>query len=137
MLKVSVRQLACPARGLSGSVARLGSGGAVSGRQVRGFEEIPHTGSNGYVNLFRFWKEDRFQSLHKYMEKNFKALGPIYRYRERDFCVCHGDGWLGIRSGLAFQCASSHLSNWSLACVCVCLRGNICSPAAKAELIFI
>ncbi|KAJ8287883.1 hypothetical protein COCON_G00005420 [Conger conger] len=79
MLNVSVRQFACPTRGLSVSMARLGS--AVRGRQVRGFEEIPHTGSNGYINLFWFWKEDRFQSLHTYMERTFNSLGPIYRQR--------------------------------------------------------
>lgn len=48
--------------------------------KVRRFEEIPHTGRNGWVNLVKFWRENRFQQLHKHMEKTFKALGPIYRY---------------------------------------------------------
>ncbi|XP_030641348.1 cytochrome P450 11C1 [Chanos chanos] len=50
-----------------------GSGGA------RAFEEIPHTGSNGWINLLRFWKEDKFRHLHKHMQKTFNTLGPIYR----------------------------------------------------------
>ena len=47
--------------------------------QVRRFEEIPHTGRNGWVNLVKFWRENRFQQLHKHMERTFNALGPIYR----------------------------------------------------------
>ncbi|XP_044063930.1 cytochrome P450 11B, mitochondrial isoform X1 [Siniperca chuatsi] len=49
------------------------------GGQVRSFEEIPHTGRSGWVNLVKFWREDRFQQLHKHMERTFNALGPIYR----------------------------------------------------------
>lgn len=48
--------------------------------QVRSFEEIPHTGRNSWVNLLRFWREDRFRHLHKHMERTFNSLGPIYRY---------------------------------------------------------
>ncbi|XP_048008654.1 cytochrome P450 11B, mitochondrial [Megalobrama amblycephala] len=48
-------------------------------RAVRGFQEIPHTGSNGWINLLRFWKEGRFSLLHKHMENTFRQLGPIYR----------------------------------------------------------
>ncbi|XP_041798102.1 cytochrome P450 11B, mitochondrial [Chelmon rostratus] len=55
--------------------------GGVDGR-VRSFEEIPHTGRNGWVNLLKFWREDRFQQLHKHMERTFNALGPIYRNGE-------------------------------------------------------
>lgn len=47
--------------------------------RVRSFEEIPHTGRNGWVNLLKFWREDRFRHLHKHMERTFNALGPIYR----------------------------------------------------------
>uniref|UniRef100_H2ULV0 steroid 11beta-monooxygenase n=1 Tax=Takifugu rubripes TaxID=31033 RepID=H2ULV0_TAKRU len=47
--------------------------------QVRSFEEIPHTGRNSWVNLLRFWREDRFRHLHKHMERTFNSLGPIYR----------------------------------------------------------
>uniref|UniRef100_A0A8C8DYG8 steroid 11beta-monooxygenase n=1 Tax=Oryzias sinensis TaxID=183150 RepID=A0A8C8DYG8_9TELE len=50
----------------------------VDGR-VRGFEEIPHTGRNGWINLLKFWRENRFQQLHLHMERTFNALGPIYR----------------------------------------------------------
>lgn len=55
-----------------------GRKGGVDG-QVRSFEEIPHTGRNSWVNLMRFWREDRFCQLHKHMERTFSALGPIYR----------------------------------------------------------
>ncbi|XP_061572917.1 cytochrome P450 11B, mitochondrial [Cololabis saira] len=47
--------------------------------RVRSFEEIPHTGRNGWINLVKFWRENRFQQLHKHMERTFNALGPIYR----------------------------------------------------------
>ncbi|XP_037641098.1 cytochrome P450 11B, mitochondrial [Sebastes umbrosus] len=50
----------------------------VDGR-VRSFEEIPHTGRSGWVNLWKFWREDRFRQLHKHSERTFNALGPIYR----------------------------------------------------------
>ncbi|XP_027143278.1 cytochrome P450 11C1 [Larimichthys crocea] len=50
----------------------------VDGR-VRRFDEIPHTGRNGWVNLVKFWREDRFRQLHKHMERTFNTLGPIYR----------------------------------------------------------
>ncbi|KAJ8392795.1 hypothetical protein AAFF_G00069990 [Aldrovandia affinis] len=81
MLNASVRQSVCLARGLSISVAVRGHDGMVKGHGVRDFEEIPHTGSSGYLNLLRFWKDDRFQSLHKHMERTFHTLGPIYRER--------------------------------------------------------
>ncbi|KAM9353475.1 cytochrome P450 11C1 [Symphorus nematophorus] len=47
--------------------------------RVRSFEEIPHTGRNGWVNLVKFWREDCFRQLHKHSERTFNALGPIYR----------------------------------------------------------
>ena len=47
---------------------------------VRAFKEIPHTGRSGWLNLLRYWKEGRFNLLHKHMESTFNALGPIYRY---------------------------------------------------------
>ncbi|XP_040900523.1 cytochrome P450 11B, mitochondrial isoform X2 [Toxotes jaculatrix] len=50
----------------------------VDGR-VRSFEEIPHTGRSGWVNLVKFWREDSFRQRHKHMEQTFNALGPIYR----------------------------------------------------------
>ncbi|XP_030226374.1 cytochrome P450 11B, mitochondrial [Gadus morhua] len=46
---------------------------------VRAFKEIPHTGRSGWLNLLRFWKEGRFNLLHKHMESTFNTLGPIYR----------------------------------------------------------
>uniref|UniRef100_A0AAQ5ZJM6 steroid 11beta-monooxygenase n=1 Tax=Amphiprion ocellaris TaxID=80972 RepID=A0AAQ5ZJM6_AMPOC len=53
--------------------------GDVRKGRVRSFQEIPHTGRSGWVNLLRFWREDRFRQLHKHMERTFSALGPIYR----------------------------------------------------------
>lgn len=67
--------------GVRGGKRAEGSGsrkGGADGR-VRSFEEIPHTGRNSWVNLLRFWREDRFRQLHKHMERTFSALGPIYR----------------------------------------------------------
>ncbi|KAG7476140.1 cytochrome P450 11B, mitochondrial-like [Solea senegalensis] len=63
------------AKGVQGTGVRKRG---VDGR-VRSFEEIPHTGRNGWINLVKFWREDYFKQLHKHMEKTFKTLGPIYR----------------------------------------------------------
>ncbi|KAL0985199.1 hypothetical protein UPYG_G00154000 [Umbra pygmaea] len=58
-------------------------GPAWRGRSVSGgtkrFEEIPHTGRSGWINLMKFWRDDRFKVLHKHMERTFNTLGPIYR----------------------------------------------------------
>eukprot|EP00063_Salmo_salar_P093809 XP_014068644.1 PREDICTED: uncharacterized protein LOC106612206 [Salmo salar] len=58
---------------------RGGPAGRGGGRGLRRFEEIPHTGSSGWLNLVKFWREDRFKLLHKHMERTFTTLGPIYR----------------------------------------------------------
>lgn len=50
-----------------------------SGR-VRSFDQIPHTGRNGWMNLLHFWRNGTFSHLHKHMEQNFNTIGPIYRY---------------------------------------------------------
>uniref|UniRef100_A0A8C7CSZ0 Cytochrome P450 11B, mitochondrial-like n=1 Tax=Oncorhynchus kisutch TaxID=8019 RepID=A0A8C7CSZ0_ONCKI len=94
---VSVRQAACVRiqRGMcvcpAGTVAGLGVEGVTptrggpagrgGGRELRRFEEIPHTGSSGWLNLVKFWREDRFKLLHKHMERTFNTLGPFYRER--------------------------------------------------------
>ncbi|XP_069041596.1 cytochrome P450 11C1 [Lepisosteus oculatus] len=57
------------------------SGTGASGQVVRGFEEIPSTGASGWVNLLKYWRENRFDSLHQHMESTFQSLGPIYRER--------------------------------------------------------
>lgn len=46
---------------------------------VRSFEEIPHTGRNGWMNLLTFWRNGTFSQLHEHMERNFNTLGPVYR----------------------------------------------------------
>uniref|UniRef100_A0A8C9SRP0 steroid 11beta-monooxygenase n=1 Tax=Scleropages formosus TaxID=113540 RepID=A0A8C9SRP0_SCLFO len=88
MWSVPVRLSAGPRRGLSfiaGSQKSKGLDDNTRRRrregQVRGFDEVPHSGSNGWINLIRFWREDRFRSLHKHMERTFNTLGPIYRER--------------------------------------------------------
>ncbi|XP_066577272.1 cytochrome P450 11C1 [Amia ocellicauda] len=48
---------------------------------VRSFEDIPSTGSSGWVTLLRYWKNKTFSSLHTHMESTFNTLGPIYRER--------------------------------------------------------
>ncbi|XP_033495705.1 cytochrome P450 11C1 [Epinephelus lanceolatus] len=83
-----------PQRGLCVTAAGTVAHGKLEGRKgaestgvgkkgidggVRRFEEIPHTGRSGWVNLVKFWREDRFRQLHKHMERTFNALGPIYR----------------------------------------------------------
>uniref|UniRef100_A0AAZ3PRA3 Uncharacterized protein n=1 Tax=Oncorhynchus tshawytscha TaxID=74940 RepID=A0AAZ3PRA3_ONCTS len=94
---MSVRQAACvriqrgicvcPAGTVAGlgvegvTPARGGPAGRGGGRGLRRFEEIPHTGSSGWLNLVKFWREDRFKLLHKHMERTFNTLGPIYRER--------------------------------------------------------
>lgn len=65
-------------RALSATAAAVAAVGKPEGR-VRPFQEIPHTGRSGWVNLLKFWKEDRFRQLHVHMERTFSELGPIYR----------------------------------------------------------
>ncbi|XP_055766224.1 cytochrome P450 11B, mitochondrial [Salvelinus fontinalis] len=77
----------CPAGTVAGSgvegvtPTRGSPAGRGGGRGLRRFEEIPHTGSSGWLNLVKFWREDRFKLLHKHMERTFNTLGPIYRER--------------------------------------------------------
>ncbi|XP_078541196.1 cholesterol side-chain cleavage enzyme, mitochondrial-like [Lissotriton helveticus] len=52
---------------------------SVQGKLPRPFHEMPGEWKNGWVNLYRFWKEDGFHNIHGLMEKNFQTFGPIYR----------------------------------------------------------
>ncbi|XP_072535276.1 cytochrome P450 11C1 [Salminus brasiliensis] len=84
MITSSVRPVACPAlsRMLSASAVCAGAEGVGKAEQrsgVRSFQQIPHTGSNGWINLLRFWREGTFSELHKHMEQTFHMFGPIYR----------------------------------------------------------
>lgn len=63
----------------TGVVDRKLEGGKRAAKGLQSFEEIPHTGRSGWLNLVRFWREKRFQQLHKHMEATFNTLGPIYR----------------------------------------------------------
>ncbi|XP_066538991.1 cytochrome P450 11C1 isoform X2 [Hoplias malabaricus] len=88
----SVRPVACPAlsRALSFPAVCPGDEGAGKAEQrsnVRSFQQIPHTGSNGWINLLRFWREGTFSQLHKHMEESFHTLGPIYRQYLGSQCI--------------------------------------------------
>nr|AEM63542.2 steroid 11beta-hydroxylase CYP11B1 [Clarias gariepinus] len=72
--------------GIKENIGGVDRGTALRGRkkegcsgQVRKFEDIPHTGRNGWMNLLHFWRNGTFSHLHKHMEQNFNTLGPIYR----------------------------------------------------------
>ncbi|XP_061918253.1 cytochrome P450 11B, mitochondrial-like isoform X3 [Entelurus aequoreus] len=73
-------RLGAPSRAMAVAPApgegRRGAGGADG---VRSFQEIPHTGRSGWINLVQVWREDGFRLLHKRMERTFQNLGPIYR----------------------------------------------------------
>lgn len=73
-----VRRKVLDGRSLSATAAAV-AGGKVWEVRARPFQEIPHTGSSGWLNLLKFWREDRFRQLHVHMEKTFSELGPIYR----------------------------------------------------------
>ncbi|XP_007256957.3 cytochrome P450 11B, mitochondrial [Astyanax mexicanus] len=84
MITSSFRPVACPAlsRMLSASAVHAGAEGVGKAEQrngVRSFQQIPHTGSNGWINLLSFWRQGTFSQLHKHMEQTFHMLGPIYR----------------------------------------------------------
>ncbi|KAJ1181362.1 hypothetical protein NDU88_006569 [Pleurodeles waltl] len=52
---------------------------SLKGKLPRPFDEIPGEWKNGWVNLYRFWKEDGFHNIHGFMVNNFHTFGPIYR----------------------------------------------------------
>ncbi|XP_075897058.1 cytochrome P450 11C1 [Nelusetta ayraudi] len=75
-----VRRKVLDGRALSATAAAaVAAGGKAREVRTRPFQEIPHTGSSGWLNLLKFWREDRFRQLHVHMEKTFSELGPIYR----------------------------------------------------------
>ncbi|XP_008069219.1 cholesterol side-chain cleavage enzyme, mitochondrial [Carlito syrichta] len=51
----------------------------VSTRSPRPFSEIPSPGDNGWVNLYRFWREKGTHRIHYRHVQNFQKYGPIYR----------------------------------------------------------
>ncbi|XP_061771199.1 cytochrome P450 11B, mitochondrial isoform X2 [Nerophis ophidion] len=73
-------RLPVPSRALAAAASpgegRRGAGGEDG---VKSFQEIPHTGRSGWINLVQVWREDGFRLLHKRMERTFQNLGPIYR----------------------------------------------------------
>ncbi|XP_075772939.1 cytochrome P450 11B, mitochondrial-like [Pelodiscus sinensis] len=52
---------------------------AAAQTQTLPYEAIPRSGRNAWLNLYRFWRSDSFQSLHLVMQRNFQRYGPIYR----------------------------------------------------------
>ncbi|XP_044516191.1 cholesterol side-chain cleavage enzyme, mitochondrial [Gracilinanus agilis] len=51
----------------------------VRARRPRPFSEVPTSGSNGWMNLIRFWMEKEMHNIHFRNVRNFQQLGPIYR----------------------------------------------------------
>ncbi|XP_056654687.1 cholesterol side-chain cleavage enzyme, mitochondrial isoform X2 [Monodelphis domestica] len=51
----------------------------VQARRPRPFSEVPTNGSNGWINLVRFWMEKEMHNIHFRNVRNFQQLGPIYR----------------------------------------------------------
>ncbi|XP_042524818.1 cholesterol side-chain cleavage enzyme, mitochondrial-like [Dipodomys spectabilis] len=45
----------------------------------RPFHEIPSPGDNGWLNLFRFWREEGAQGIHHHHVRSFQKYGTIYR----------------------------------------------------------
>ncbi|XP_020953978.1 cholesterol side-chain cleavage enzyme, mitochondrial isoform X1 [Sus scrofa] len=56
-----------------------GEGACISTKTPRPFSEIPSPGDNGWINLYRFWKEKGTQKIHYHHVQNFQKYGPIYR----------------------------------------------------------
>ncbi|ELK03497.1 Cholesterol side-chain cleavage enzyme, mitochondrial [Pteropus alecto] len=54
-------------------------GARISTRVPRPFSEIPSPGDNGWLNLYRFWREKGSQNFHYHQFQNFQKYGPIYR----------------------------------------------------------
>ncbi|XP_011380365.1 cholesterol side-chain cleavage enzyme, mitochondrial isoform X2 [Pteropus vampyrus] len=54
-------------------------GARISTRVPRPFSEIPSPGDNGWLNLYRFWREKGSQNFHHHQFQNFQKYGPIYR----------------------------------------------------------
>ncbi|XP_053450462.1 cholesterol side-chain cleavage enzyme, mitochondrial [Nycticebus coucang] len=56
-----------------------GKGASISTRSPRPFSEIPSPGDNGWINLYRFWRDKGMHTLHYHHVRNFQKYGPIFR----------------------------------------------------------
>uniref|UniRef100_A0A8C6S1C4 Cholesterol side-chain cleavage enzyme, mitochondrial n=1 Tax=Nannospalax galili TaxID=1026970 RepID=A0A8C6S1C4_NANGA len=56
-----------------------GGGASISTHSPRPFNEIPSPGDNGWLNLYRFWRENGTYRVHYHHMKNFQKYGLIYR----------------------------------------------------------
>ncbi|XP_006182097.1 cholesterol side-chain cleavage enzyme, mitochondrial isoform X1 [Camelus ferus] len=54
-------------------------GAGISTKTPLPFNEIPSPGDNGWLNLYRFWRENGPQKIHFHQAQNFQKYGPIYR----------------------------------------------------------
>lgn len=43
------------------------------------FNQLPGDWRAGWLNLYRFWQEGGFHSVHHIMARKFQRFGPIYR----------------------------------------------------------
>nr|XP_012603700.1 cholesterol side-chain cleavage enzyme, mitochondrial isoform X2 [Microcebus murinus] len=56
-----------------------GEGAGISTRSPRPYNEIPSPGDNGWLNLYRFWRETGTNKIHHHHLQNFQKYGPIFR----------------------------------------------------------
>lgn len=71
--------LSTPREGLGHPRVGTGEGAGISTKTPRPFNEIPTPGDNGWLNLYRFWREKGSQKIHYHHVQNFQKYGPIYR----------------------------------------------------------
>ncbi|TKC42780.1 hypothetical protein EI555_003849 [Monodon monoceros] len=71
--------LSTPREGLGHPRVGTGEGAGISTKTPRSFNEIPTPGDNGWLNLYRFWREKGSQKIHYHHVQNFQKYGPIYR----------------------------------------------------------
>ncbi|KAJ8790288.1 hypothetical protein J1605_021365 [Eschrichtius robustus] len=71
--------LSTPREGLGHPRVGTGEGAGISTKTARPFNEIPTPGDNGWLNLYRFWREKGSQKIHYHHVQNFQKYGPIYR----------------------------------------------------------
>ncbi|XP_012496081.1 PREDICTED: cholesterol side-chain cleavage enzyme, mitochondrial isoform X2 [Propithecus coquereli] len=71
--------LNAPREGLGHPRVPTGEGAGISTRSARPYNEIPSPGDNGWLNLYRFWRETGTHKIHHHQLQNFQKYGPIFR----------------------------------------------------------